>query len=96
MPFSTSCLIILLLLVFADKHFIAPKFGLVNEEDLNRILRSKIFLHTNGQLRAAHIILGYKPISPSFQAPKYVIKAKDPRLHQINITVPGFLTGLPT
>uniref|UniRef100_A0A7N2N1U0 Uncharacterized protein n=1 Tax=Quercus lobata TaxID=97700 RepID=A0A7N2N1U0_QUELO len=37
-----------------DKHFIAPNFSLVNEEDLNRILRSKIFLHTDGQLCATH------------------------------------------
>jgi len=44
-------------------------------------------------LRATHIILGYDPISSSFQAPKYVIKAKDPRLHQVNIVVPGFLAG---
>ena len=63
--------------------------------DLTRILRSKIFLHTDGQLHAAHVILGYKLISPCFQSPKNVIKAKDPRLKQINIAVPGFLTSLP-
>ena len=60
-----------------------------------RILQSEIFVHTYGQLRAAHLILGYKPISTSFYAPKYVIKAKDPRLHQINIPMPSFLTGPP-
>ena len=47
------------------------------------------------QLRATHVILGYKPISSSFQSPKNVIKAKDPRLKQINIAVPGFLIGPP-
>ena len=46
-------------------------------------------------MRAAHVILGYKPISSSFQSPKNVIKAKDPRLHQINVAMPGFLTGPP-
>ena len=39
----------------------------------------------------AHFILGYNPLSTSFQAPKYVIKAKDYRLHLINVAVPGFL-----
>ena len=34
---------------------------LVNFKNLNRILKSKIFLHTDGQLRVAYVILGYKP-----------------------------------
>ena len=67
----------------------------MNREDLNKILRSEIFLHKDGQLYVAHIILGYKPISSSFQSPKLLIKAKDPLLLLINIVVPGFLTGLP-
>lgn len=46
-------------------------------------------------MRVAHIILGYKPISSSFQSPKNIIKAKDPRLHQINVAMPGFLIGPP-
>ena len=35
------------------------------------------------QVRAAHKILVYDPIQKSFAAPKYVIKAKDPRLQKI-------------
>ena len=52
---------------------------------------------TDGQLRAAHLILGYTPISLAFQAPKYVIKANDPRLHRINFAYEGFvvLEGIP-
>ena len=79
----------------ADKYFIVPNFNFINEPDLMRIFQSEIFVNTDGQLQAAHIILGYKAISTSFQAPKYVIKAKDPRLYQINIAVLGFLTGPP-
>jgi len=45
----------------------------------------------NNQLRAAHLILGYMSISRAFQAPKCVIKARNPRLHRINIAVEGFL-----
>ena len=47
-------------------------------------------------MRAAHIILGYKPISSSFQSSKNVIKAKDPWLHQINVAIPRFLTSPPS
>ena len=45
----------------------------------------------DNQLRAAHLILGYTPISRAFQVPKCVIKAYDPRLHRINVAVEGFL-----
>ena len=51
----------------------------------------------DGQLRAAHLILGYTPISLAFQAPKCVIKANDPRLHRISVAYEGFiiLEGIP-
>ena len=45
----------------------------------------------DGQLRATHVILGYKPISLGFQALKCVIKAKDPRLHRISVAYEGFI-----
>ena len=81
--------------IFADKNFTAPNLNFVNEPDLIRILKFEIFLHTDGQLCHFHIILGYKPISSSFQFPKYVIKAKDPQLQQINIAVARFLASPP-
>ena len=51
----------------------------------------------NGQLRAAHLILGYKPISRTFQALRCVIRAKDPRLHRISVAYEGFIVpeGVP-
>ena len=45
----------------------------------------------NGQLRATHLILGYAPLSFAFQAPKYVIKARDLQLHRINVVYQGFV-----
>uniref|UniRef100_A0A7N2LNW7 Uncharacterized protein n=1 Tax=Quercus lobata TaxID=97700 RepID=A0A7N2LNW7_QUELO len=42
-----------------DKNHTAPNFGLVNKADLNRILRSEIFLHLDEQLCAADVILGH-------------------------------------
>ena len=48
-------------------------------------------------LRAAHLILGYNPISRVFQAPLCVIRAKDPRLHRISVAYEGFVVppGVP-
>ena len=45
----------------------------------------------DNQLRAAHLILGYTPISRAFQAPKCIIKAHDPHLYRICVAVEGFL-----
>ena len=50
-----------------------------------------MFVHTDGQLRAAHLILDYIPISNAFQAPKCVIKANDPRIQRISVAALGFL-----
>ena len=76
---------------FADPSTAVPNLSLINQESLDKILRAEVFVHSDGQLRAAHLILGYTPISKSFQAPKCVIKTKDPRLHRISIATPGFL-----
>ena len=51
-----------------------------------------MFVHSDGQLRAAHLILSYTLISKSYQAMKCVIKANDPHLHRISVVVPDFLT----
>ena len=45
----------------------------------------------DNQVRAAYKILGYNPIQKSFSTSKYVIRAKDPRLHRIIVTEHGFL-----
>ena len=76
---------------FADRHAIQPNFNLVNKDSLDRILKVEVFVNLDGQLRAAHLILGYTPISSSFQAPKCVIRARDPRFHWISVVVPSFL-----
>ena len=51
---------------FADKYSAILNLNLINERDLTKILKVKIFVHKDGQLRAAHLILGYDPISSSF------------------------------
>ena len=67
----------------------------MNQASLNKILNAEMFVHTNGQLRVAHLILDYIPISKSFQAPKCVIKARDPQLQRISVIAPSFLITDP-
>ena len=77
---------------FADKNVVVPNFNFVNQSNLDKILKAEVFVHSGGQLRVVHLILGYTPISKSFQASKCVIKAKDPLLYQISVAIPSFLT----
>ena len=80
---------------FADKNIVVPNFSPVNQPSLDKILKAEVFAHSDGQLRAAHLILSYTPISKSFQVPKCVIKAKDLHLHRISVVVPSFLSADP-
>ena len=71
---------------------------LVNRASLDRILQSEVYINeADGQLRIAHLILVYTPISRAFQAPRCMIRAKDPRLHRISVAYEGFvvLAGIP-
>ena len=75
-----------------------PSLRLVNKASLDRILQAEIYVNeSDGQLRAAHLILGYNPISRAFQAPTCVIRATDPRLHKISVAYEGFVVpqGIP-
>ena len=83
---------------FVDTHSIKPLLSLVNKVSLDRILQSEVYVNeANGQLRVAHLILGYTPISRAFQTPRCVIKAKDPRLHRISVAYERFVVpkGIP-
>ena len=46
---------------------------------------------SDGQLRVAHLILGYTPISRAFQVLRCVIRTKDPRLHCISVAYEGLV-----
>ena len=78
--------------IFADKRHVAPRLNLVNIVDLNRVLRSEVFVSEDRQLKAIHLILDFVPILDTFQEVGHAIRAGDPRLHRIDIFVPGFLT----
>ena len=51
---------------FADKYLAILNFSLVNELNLNKVLKAEVFVHTDGQLKAAHLILGYTLLSSNF------------------------------
>ena len=59
----SNCLVFLCL---TDKEQVAPWLSLINVPALNYLLRSQIFVNDDGQLRAAHLVLDYEPLSKSF------------------------------
>ena len=48
-------------------------------------------MNDNGQLRAAHLVFYYKPLSRSFQDVSNAIRANDYRLAHIDVSRPRFL-----
>ena len=63
----------------------------MNIPDLNYLLRSEIYVHTDGQLRACHLVLGYQPLTRAFQPVGHAIRASSPRLARIDVSQPGCL-----
>ena len=43
-----------------------PSLNLVNVADLNKVLRSEVFVSEDKQLRAVHLILDFEPLSDNF------------------------------
>ena len=78
-----SCLI--------EKIQVNPRISLINVPALNYLLRSQIFVNDDGQLRAAHLILDYEPLSRSFLDVGNAIKANDYCLARIGVSRPHFL-----
>ena len=74
-----------------DKFFTNPKLSLINVPALNYLLRLEIFVNDDGQFRAVHLILDFKPISRSFLDVGNSIRARDHRLARIDVSRPDFL-----
>ena len=77
--------------MFTDKVHVTPRLSLVNVPALNYLLRSEIYATEDGQLRATHLVLGYQPLSRSFQAIGHAIRVGSPRLARIDVSKTGFL-----
>ena len=84
----SNCLVFLCL---TDKEHVSPRLSLTNVAALNYLLRSRIFVNDDGQLRVAHLILDYEPLSRNFQEVNNAIKANDYRLARIDMSRPHFL-----
>ena len=77
--------------IFADRDHVSPKFSHTNVQALNYLLRSEIFVSESGQLRAAPLILGYEPLSYTFQDIGQAIRAGSSRLARIDVSKSRFL-----
>lgn len=82
--------------IFANKNSTAPNLNFLNKPKSNEDSQVRFLSPYKQEITSCSLILGYKLISTSVQSPKNVIKAKDPRLHQINVAVPGFLSCPPS
>ena len=60
--------------------------------DLNKVLRSEVFVSEDKQLRFVHLILDFQPLFDKFQDIGHTIKGGDPRLARIDVSVPEFLS----
>ena len=78
--------------VIPDKRHVAPHLSLVYVADLNRALKSEVFVSEDRQLRAVHLVLDFEPILDNFQEVGHAIRAGDPKLCRIDISIPRFLT----
>ena len=76
--------------IFVDKEHVSPKLSLVNVPGFNYLLRSEILVSEDGQLRAAHLILDYEPISRIFQDAAQALRAGSSRRGP-DVSKPGFL-----
>ena len=77
--------------VIADRRHVAPRLSLTNVAALNYLLRSKILVSEDRQLRAIHLILDFKPIPRTFQDIGHAIRIGDPRINRIDVSRPYFL-----
>ena len=76
---------------FVDPHAYQRHFHLVNRVDLKTVLQAAVFVNDrDGQVRAAHKILGYAPVQKSFADPRHVISESRPRLPKITVVETGF------
>ena len=77
---------------FVDPYAYQRHLHLVNRVDLETVLQAAVFVNDgDGQVRAAHKILGYAPVQKSFADPKHVISKSHPWLPKITVVETGFL-----
>ena len=81
----------LFLVVIIDRRHVATRFSFTNVAALNYLLRLEIFANEDRQLQVIHLILGFEPISRTFQEIGHAIRAGDRRINRIDVSKPDFL-----
>ncbi|KAK9987703.1 hypothetical protein SO802_027942 [Lithocarpus litseifolius] len=76
---------------FAETKRFKPNLRVVNIRDLNFVLRSEIFVHWDGQLRASHLILGVEPVYSTWQTFSQALLVDSPLLSYIDVRHSNFL-----
>ena len=76
---------------FVDKRYITLNLNVVNVPNLNRVLRFEMFVSEDKKLRVVHLLLDFKPLFDKFQDMGNAIRKGDPRLAQIDVSMPKFL-----
>ena len=64
----------------------------VHAKDLNFILRSEIYVHWDGQLRASHLILEVEPVYSTWQNFRQALLVDSPLLSYIDVQYANFLS----
>ena len=76
---------------FAEGKLFTQDVRIVHVRDLNFILRSKIFVHWDGQLRVSHLILGVEPVYSTWQPFRQALLVDSPVLSYIDVWHANFL-----
>ena len=65
-----ECFIVLTMVcfstIFAYKRHVAPNLNFINIRNLNKMLRSEVFVSEDRELRAVYLILDFQPLSDKF------------------------------
>ena len=68
-----------------------PDIRIVHVRDLNFVLRSEIFVHWEGQIRASHLILNVELVYSTWQPFKQALLVDSPLLSYIDVRHANFL-----
>ncbi|XP_030970474.1 uncharacterized protein LOC115990842 [Quercus lobata] len=90
--FLCACLpSVLFLLRTQNGKVFVQDLRVVHAKDLNFVLRSEIYVHWDGQLRASHLILGVEPVYSTWQPFKQALIVDSPLLSYIDVRYVNFL-----
>ncbi|XP_030925072.1 uncharacterized protein LOC115952134 [Quercus lobata] len=79
------------LATFRNGKVFVQDLRVVHAKDLNFVLRSEIYVHWDGQLRASHLILGVEPVYSTWQPFKQALIVDSPLLSYIDVRYVNFL-----